>query len=310
MKCFPIIPIGVMLIFSTILILYILKKNPKKFSHYIIIICLLFLINLRIMIPKNQVLIEENNLDIYFVIDNTISMTAEDYNHQKTRISAVKKDCENIIKELNGARFSIITFDNTAKILTPLTKDKNITNDVLDIIIPIEEFYAKGSSLNTPYEILLNSLKENKEEQRQSILFFMSDGEITNESKLQSYKELKSFLTNGAVLGYGTTSGGLMKSTNNNSLNEYIMDWENYQKALSKIDEENLKKIADDMKLDYIHMENEKNIQNKLQEIKKSMTKNNEFIEKEYYNDTYFYFVIPLCILLTIELKKYGRIKL
>ena len=161
MKIFPIIPIWIMTIICVILIIFIIKNNNKSILQ-IIIVLLIFTINLRIMIPSTNSQIETNNLDVLFVIDNTISMNAEDYNGSNTRLSAVKKDCNYIINELNGARFSLITFDHTAKIITPYTKDANITVEAIDIIKPIDESYAKGSSLNTPLETMTQSLKSSK----------------------------------------------------------------------------------------------------------------------------------------------------
>ena len=266
------------------------------------------------MIPSNNSIILSNNLDVLFVIDNTISMNAEDYDGNKTRLSAVKKDCNYIIKKLNGARFSLITFNNKAKVVTPFTKDYNITTEAIDIITPIEELYAKGSSLNTPYDEIINSLKSSeKKDNRIRILFFISDGEITDESTLKSFKEIAKYINNGAVLGYGTTKGGYMKTKSKWSDNEeYIIDESNYkyEKAISKIDEKNLKNIADDIKIDYIHMEKQSNINNKLSEIEKTVKNGIASSDKSTYEDTYYYLLIPLLIVITLEFNKFRRKKI
>ena len=313
MKLFPIIPIWIMLIICISLIIYIILFNKKNINQ-IIIIVLLFIINLRLMIPSNNSIILSNNLDVLFVIDNTISMNAEDYDGNKTRLSAVKKDCNYIIKKLNGARFSLITFNNKAKVVTPFTKDYNITTEAIDIITPIEELYAKGSSLNTPYDEIINSLKSSeKNDNRIRILFFISDGEITDESTLKSFKEIAKYINNGAVLGYGTTKGGYMKTKSKWSDNEeYIIDESNYkyEKAISKIDEKNLKKIADDIKIDYIHMEKQSNINNKLSEIEKTVKNGIASSDKSTYEDTYYYLLIPLLIVITLEFNKFRRKKI
>ena len=313
MKLFPIIPIWIMLIICISLIIYIILFNKKNINQ-IIIIVLLFIINLRLMIPSNNSIILSNNLDVLFVIDNTISMNAEDYDGNKTRLSAVKKDCNYIIKKLNGARFSLITFNNKAKVVTPFTKDYNITTEAIDIITPIEELYAKGSSLNTPYDEIINSLKSSeKKDNRIRILFFISDGEITDESTLKSFKEIAKYINNGAVLGYGTTKGGYMKTKSKWSDNEeYIIDESNYkyEKAISKIDEKNLKNIADDIKIDYIHMEKQSNINNKLSEIEKTVKNGIASSDKSTYEDTYYYLLIPLLIVITLEFNKFRRKKI
>ena len=256
MRIFPIIPIWVMLIICIILIIYIIKNNNKNINQ-ILVVVLIFLINLRIMIPSHNSQILANNLDVLFVVDNTISMNAEDYDGNNTRLFAVKKDCKYIIKRLAGARFSLITFNNTAKIITPYTKDFNITSEAIDIIEPIDELYAKGSSLNTPLETILESLKSSEEKgDKIRILFYISDGEITDDSSLKSYNSVAKYVNDGAVLGYGTTKGGYMKTKSRwDETEEYIMDYSDYKydKAISKIDEKNLKSIANDIKIDYIN---------------------------------------------------------
>lgn len=310
MRMFPIIPIWVMLIICIILIIYIIKNNNKNINQ-ILVVVLIFLINLRIMIPSHNSQILANNLDVLFVVDNTISMNAEDYDGNNTRLFAVKKDCKYIIKRLAGARFSLITFNNTAKIITPYTKDFNITSEAIDIIEPIDELYAKGSSLNTPLETILESLKSSEEKgDRIRILFYISDGEITDESSLKSYNSVAKYVNDGAVLGYGTTKGGYMKTKSRwDETEEYIMDYSDYKydKAISKIDEKNLKSIANDIKIDYINMEKQSNINHKIKEIENLVDKGIESSDKSTYDDTYYFLIIPLIVLILLEFNKFRR---
>ena len=309
MSTFPIIPIWIMAIICFIMLFFIITKT-KKIIHILIVI-LIFIINLRIMILSGNSKIVSNNLDVLFVIDNTISMVAEDYNGNNTRLSGVKNDCKNIIKRLNGARFSVITFNNTAKIVIPYTRDSNMAIEAIDIIEPIEELYAKGSSLNTPIETIISSLKSStKKGDKKRIIFFISDGEITDNSNIANFSEISKYIDNGAIMGYGTTKGGYMKSKDKYSETEsYITEYSNskYEKAISRINENNLKKIAKDINIDYINMENQNKINNKLKEIEKLINNTTESIEKSNYDDIYYIFVIPLLILLIIDFNQFRR---
>ncbi len=263
------------------------------------------------MVPTDNSQVLTNNLDVLFVIDNTLSMGAEDYNGKNTRISGVKEDCKYIIEELSGARFSIIAFNNTAKILIPYTNDTNITLEAINILSPIGEATAKGSSLNTPLDTIITSLKSSQSKSdRIRILFFISDGEITDDSSLKSFKEISKYVSDGAILGYGTPTGGYMKS-NDPYLEDdyYITDFtsDDLNKAVSKIDEDNLKKIANDINIDYIHMEAQSKIHSKINNIKKLISSNIESSDKSSYEDTYYILVIPLLILLILEFNQYRR---
>ena len=79
---------------------------------------------------------------------------------------------------------------------------------------------------------------------------------------------------------------------------------EHYNKieGISKIDEINLRQIGQDLGIDYIHMNQTSNIDNKLKEIKK----NSESLQSDEqkintYQDVYYYFAIPLLILIIIS---------
>lgn len=271
-------------------------------------VILIFLINLRVMIPGKGSEVVSNDLDVLFVIDTTISMNALDYNND-TRLKAVKEDCKYIIEQLDGARFSVVTFDNNAKVLVPFTYDANISLEAIELINIIDELYARGTSLNIPIETLEKFLtpKNTSNEVRAKVIFFISDGEITNDDKLKSYKKIGKFINNGAVLGYGTEKGGYMKYKLSYSDEEkYIMDYTNgkYEKAVSKMDSKNLKKIAKDLKVEYIKMNNKTDIDKKLKEIKSKT--NNKVIsnDKSTYNDIYYLLIFPLLILMVIDFIK------
>ncbi len=311
MTVFPIIPIWLMIIICIILIIICVKYSKKNILRIFMII-LIFIINLRIMIPNDKTETLSNNLDVLFVIDSTISMNALDYNGDQTRLSGVKKDSKHIINELSGARFSVISFDNNAKVLAPFTYDADIVLDSIELITPVSQTYATGSSLNTPYVLIEDVLKNNVDNDRTKVIFFISDGEITDESTLKSYKELSKYINGGAILGYGTNQGGNMKYIEKYGTGEekYLMYYsagEGYNKAVSKIDESNLKKIASDLKVDYIKMNNESDIDKKLNSIKNKTDLKASAIDKSSYDDIYYFFVIPLLVLIVLDFIKIRR---
>ena len=58
------------------------------------------------------------------------------------------------------------------------------------------------------------------------------------------------------------------------------------------------------MNVEYIHMEKQNNINKKLEEIKKMINNNLESNDKSSYEDTYYFLVWPLLILIIIEFNK------
>lgn len=309
----PIIPVWIMILF--LFLFWMCRSNDKKkFIRQVIIVVLVFLINLRPMYKKESAEVFTTELDVMFVIDTTISMIAEDYNGTDTRLSAVKNDCKYIMEELNGARFSIVTFDDTSKILIPFTMDNDIIGETLDILNVSNYVYAKGTSLNKPITNMESQLlASSKNDNRARIVFFISDGEITSDEKLDlsGYSDLKDYISDGAVLGYGTSSGGYMyvKDLYKEEYS-YLEDTSSYPyvKAVSVIDEDNLNDIADSLEIDYINMNNQSNIDSKLATIKEGVEYTVNEVDISSYEDIYYIFVIPLLGLLIYEFIVFRKV--
>ncbi len=339
----PIIPIWLMTIICITLIIFIVyskqlkriivkkseneERTPrqKKLIKYhildssikVIIVILLFLINLRFMIPNGETTALNSNIHILFVIDKSVSMKALDYDKDKERIEGVKNDTCRIVEELAGSKFSIITFGDLVKRVLPFTDDTNTVKSELNAITVEDDVHAQGTSLNDVREVLETTLKNEKERKgidSKIIVFFISDGEITKENEtLESFSDMSQYVSGGAVLGYGTTDGGKMfregyedKPNDEYSYVYYYDDNEkstSYRKvAVSKLDENNLNKISSDLGIQYIKMDNPDNINAKIREIKEEISNTQTADENiNAYNDIYYYLAFPLVALLIVE---------
>ncbi len=306
----PIIPIWLMGIVCVIFLIF-KRKGIFNYIRQIIIVILLFVINLRIMIPsKNQASVD-NNVDVLFVVDNTISILAEDYNGDERRIDAIKEDCAYVMEELPGASFSVVSFGNNVQRMAPYTTDSSIAIEAIKSLNGQTELYAKGTSLNDVMESLEDTLDNTRDTYQ--VVFFISDGEITSEGEsLKSFPNLEKYVDNGAVLGYGTKEGGYMKVMPYAGGDEEYLEYydDGYKKARSKIDEENLKKIASDFGIDYVHMEKKSDIDSTISKIQNDM-KNGTYETRQDSTkgatDIYYFFLIPLVGLLIFDYIYYKR---
>jgi len=329
----PIIPLWLLIVITVLLsgiliVPCLIDKNDtaknkiKYLAPKVAIIILLFVIGLRPMIPdKDNTQVQTNDLDVLFVVDDTISMIAEDYNGSQTRLSGVQSDMQYILQKLSGAQFSLITFANTATIVAPFTYDHNMIEAATKAMAPLSNFYARGSSLNAPLDSIntIVTSAEKKEEKRTRIIIFISDGEITDDSTLNSYADLKEHFDYGLVLGYGTSTGGRMKQYSYSGQDSYLKyfpadrnsNWTNANyEALSRIDEANLQKIANNLGGDYIHMESQKDIEPALKKISELATADTRPDDKPTGMDLYYIFAIPLLLLLFPEFNKLWRRKI
>lgn len=310
----PIIPVWLMVILCIILLIF-KRKGTFNYIRQIIIIILLFVINLRIMVPNGDMQTIQKDVDVLFVVDNTISMMAEDYGSDNTeRMLAVRSDCNYIMQQLPGAAFSVVSFGNNVKKMLPYTIDTLNVEQALLSLHGQSSLYATG----TNFEDILTYLEDflDRDSDHLQIVFFISDGEITQGDALVSHSVLKDFIDGGAVLGYGTEKGGPMMTyafagDDSEPDRLYYYD-ENYNRkmAISVIDEENLKDIASDMGVSYVHMTRQSNINRIISQIQNQIDNLVETQGEDStrgYSDTYFYLFIPLIPLLVVDFIYYKR---
>lgn len=276
-----------------------LRYRVASFVRLTLIVVLLFGINLRPMREVQDAKAMMKNLDVLFVTDTTVSMWAEDGRGGNTRWSAAQKDCEYIMDELASSNFALIRFSNVSQVLSPFTQDDQIVTDALKTISIPDKFYASGTNLNTPLEDLRMLLESSsKKEGRKTILLFLTDGEITDDTKLsEDYAALSEYIDGGCVMGYGTEKGGRMKDSDG----DYVVDPATGKDAVSKLSEDNLKKLAKMLKVDYVHMEHTENVKFNIDRIVE-MSSMTEGDKKTFtLEDTYYYLVYPLILLLVWE---------
>jgi len=251
---------------------------------------------------------KDSNLNVLFVVDDTISMLADDMK-DGTRLDKAKEDIKYIVNKLEGAKFSVISFNNEAKLMVPFTTSTEHVENCVDSIYPLGELYAKGTTLDTPKSILMELTKSISETKDAKLaVFYLSDGEITKADVTQeSFAEIAQYLDGGAVMGYGTEAGGIMTIENYYTGEEsVVMDYSVYptSPAISRIDEKNLKAMAQDMGVSYVNMSTPGVLDLEVEKLKtyiktqkpeKVETGEEVLAEPKYYG---FIFLIPFAILM------------
>jgi Ca-activated chloride channel family protein len=203
----------------------------------------------------------EGGLEVYFVVDTTSSMVAEDYGSADApRLSGVRADISAIAQELTGAEFALVTFDSTALQRMPLTSDLTALRSAVTVMTQEVTGFSSGSSIDAPRELLEQVLADAAEVKpdRPRVLYYFGDGEQTADTEPGSFESVADDITGGAVLGYGTEDGGRMLSFDgyNDEYSEpatYIQDFSLTPPAdaVSRIDENNLNAIADQLGVAY-----------------------------------------------------------
>ena len=317
----PIIPLSIMIPFTVILGIIVLI-NRKHVITRILILLLLLYVSQRPMLRDEDDVAYVSNLDVIFVVDTTVSMNA--YNEKNvTRLDEVKKTIDYIMEELKGSKYSVITYNNDAYVKYPFTNDSAIIKKVVEGLKIIEPNYAVGSSLSKPagfLEMLLESSMnsdEAHEEKRSRIVFFMGDGELNNQEKMKTnyeeYNNLKDKINSGAVIGFGTTEGQKIKIMSSIRMEKLVDSSGNLLDnsvnppvaAISKLNEDNLKLVADKLGVEYFKINSEK-LDKKLEEIK-NIKSEDEDDDAKNDKDLYYFLTFISLILMLYELFYYRR---
>lgn len=220
-------------------------------------ILLLLVIAIRPTIPGDgQGPKASGGLEVYFVVDTTSSMAAEDFGNGQPRLDGVKADIAAIAEDLSGAQFSLVTFDAAAVQRVPLTSDVSALLSATSVMQQEVSGYSRGSSIDAPVELLEQivqaAVERNPDNKR--IIFYLGDGEQTAPTPPGSFESLAPFFSGAGVLGYGTAEGGVMKkfSGYGDDYDEgYIQDYSTGADAISRIDEAALRTIADQLGVPY-----------------------------------------------------------
>jgi Ca-activated chloride channel family protein len=217
-------------------------------------VALLLVVALRPVTPLEGEQTQRMNANVFFVVDRTGSMNAEDYNGSEPRIDGVKNDMHEVMSMTEGARFSIIAFDSTATSELPLTTDAGAVSAWVDTLGTEPTRYSTGSNVDRPLATLVSAVNSARADDPDSsvLVYFLSDGENTDGKESQSFEALQPLVDGGGVLGYGTEDGGPMKAQGGENDGEYITDSSGAE-GISSIDEEQLNTIADSMGVPYLH---------------------------------------------------------
>jgi Ca-activated chloride channel family protein len=197
------------------------------------------------------------NLSVYFVVDTTTSIVAEDYGPGRPRLDGVRSEILAIGAALPDARYSVLTFDTDTRVRLPLTTDTVALEAAVETLAPQPSEFSRGSSVTQAKDRLQSLLARSaaSHPERGRIVFYLGDGEQTATDAPEPFSLSSGLVQGGGVLGYGTDEGGPMAAT----LSRYgadlghVKDPRTGEDAISAIDESRLRSIAVQLGVAYSH---------------------------------------------------------
>ena len=276
MTLIPMLPVPVIAVVGAVLggaVLWRLARARRSAERLgwalrMVMVLLLVMIALRPSIAgESSGPVASGGLEVYFVVDTTSSMVAEDAaiepdgDAPPTRLDAVKADITAMSEQLVGAQFSLTTFDATSVQRVPLTSDATALASATSALTSEITYYSRGSGIDAPVELITELLAtaQSSHPERSRVLFYLGDGEQTRAEAPGSFGAIAEIIDGGGVIGYGTEEGGRMRVFDGYSADDdpadvaYIRDPTTGADAVSMLDAANLAAIADEVGVDYRH---------------------------------------------------------
>lgn len=194
-----------------------------------------------------------SELDVLMVVDETVSMSALDHAGVRSRLEGVREDLTDIAEALPDSRFALVTFGRRADPELPFTSDSQAVTAAIAEITREPLLQGTGSTMSRPLTVVRDTLRRAAEQHpdRRQIVVFASDGENTATDEPQrSWAPVKQYVEGGAVLGYGTPTGARMP-TGGEPPWTFVRDRATGADALSRLDEGNLERIAQEIGVEY-----------------------------------------------------------
>jgi Ca-activated chloride channel family protein len=196
-----------------------------------------------------------SDVEVLVVVDRTTSMSARDWNGKHPRLHGARNDVSDLLEQVPTARFAVVSFGRTVEIELPSTSDVTLIEETVAAIEREDPFSGRGSMVDAARDEMQELLTRAEEQhpERRQVVVLMTDGENTAERTQQTFTPLAALVDEGLVLGYGTRAGGLMPSSDRDPQARWVQDPETGEPAVSRIDEANLRDVAEELGVDYLH---------------------------------------------------------
>ena len=192
-------------------------------------------------------LVERRGVDIVFVLDSSLSMSAEDVT--PSRIYVAKALIRSMVRSLPGNRVAMVQAEGEGVVMAPLTVDSAVIDLLLDTAVP-GSLPRPGTGLAHGLDLALELFPEESEKHR--VIVLLSDGEDHEGGVTERLDRLEQEGVVVHALGIGTHSGGPMPVPAEGA-NELKRDSEG-NVVITHLEEENLRHLAENTGGLYVHV--------------------------------------------------------
>nr|WP_214309940.1 vWA domain-containing protein [Bifidobacterium simiarum]MBT1165864.1 VWA domain-containing protein [Bifidobacterium simiarum] len=252
-----------------------------------------------------------NATDVFIAVDVTGSMAVKDAHYGSgeaiTRLAAAGKVVSAVTDRYPDASFAAIGFGTSATLDVPLTPDARAIDNWARTLRAEPTSTSSGSNLDKAVDALLPAMKTVRQQHPDDtiIVVYISDGEQNTTETRRTFSSLRAYADTGISVGVGSTAGGNIPKIGDDgtvSEGQYVNDPSTGKPGVSKMDEKNLKAIADEMSGTYVHVDADRTIgEQDMQAVSKNFRMTQTHKAREHTVPVVWPLAIALCALLAWE---------
>ena len=231
-------------------------------------------------------------IDIVLALDVSSSMLAEDFK-PKNRLQAVKAVARQFIQERKNDRIGMVVFAGESFTQCPLTLDYEVLLSLLDQV-QIADRSWDGTAIGMGLVNAINRLRESKAKSR--VIILLTDG-VNNQGEVDPVTASEIAATYGIRI---YTIGAGSKGTADYPVDDPLFG-RRYVPMEVKIDEETLRKIAENTSGRYFRATNTQSLKQIYEEIGRLEKTRIEVKEYTRYEELYIWFAAAAFFMLALE---------
>ncbi|MDH4128806.1 MAG: VWA domain-containing protein, partial [Spirochaetota bacterium] len=216
---------------------------------------------------KENIIIRERSSEIIFILDNSLSMLAEDVNNKSlSRFTLAKKEIGKLITSLSGNKMGLILSARDSQIECPLTFNSKLLKNMYLDKAKIAPYNKQGTKLAHAIENSFYLFSEGKHINKYIIL--VSDGEDHNSNLYNVLMKSKELNITIYAVGVGSKMGSPIPLHDwENGATDYKTDFYG-EKVITVFREDILKQIASSTNGNYYYIDSNISLNSLLNKLK------------------------------------------
>lgn len=200
-----------------------------------------------------------NNVNVFFVVDRSLNSRADDYGDNQFRTAGIRADMQSIVDQYPAGRFSITSFATRARVDWPLS------DDIWSLRALLSGYSTYESDFDSLFGVDIGAADGQLKRQLElaaaeypgssNLVFYLGDGAGISRQAATKFDIPAGLISGGAVLGYGTPSGGKVagRLAANGDVTYFPDPDGGGGPFLSVLDETSLRTVADQLGIPYFH---------------------------------------------------------